>query len=116
MSVTLTRKICLVLLAVLALASGNASAGGPRCFLHGIITPDSAMEKSSVSDMIRLHFDAKDKAKCELMMTAYCKYNVQEKEYSPTRLKGSFKPDVEKTEENIYKFTAKCKLISDEDD
>jgi hypothetical protein len=113
------RGICTIRILVLAaglilLTAPLAQAGNPRCFLHGIITPENG-EKKSVSDMIRLHFDANDKAKCELMMTNYCKFNVYEKDYSPTRLKGSFKPDVDKTEENIYRFDRKCKLLTDED-
>ena len=92
-----------------------AEAGGARCFMHGIITPPSA-KKSLLSDMIRLHFDADDKKKCEEMMSAYCEYHVKEKEYSTARLKGSFKPDVEKTDETTYKFTDKCKLIKDPED
>jgi hypothetical protein len=50
------------------------------------------------------------------MMTNYCKFNVYEKDYSPTRLKGSFKADVDKTEENTYRFDRKCKLLSDQDE
>ncbi len=63
--------------------------------------------------MIRMRFDADTQSKCELMMKAYCQYNVKEKDYSPTRLKGSFKPDVEKTEETPYTFDAKCKLLTE---
>lgn len=109
------RKIRILCLAGGALLfSATAQAGSPRCFLHGIIVPENG-EKKSVSDMIRMHFDANDKAKCELMLTNYCKYNVFEKDYSPTRLKGSFKVDVDKPEESVYRFDRKCKLLTDED-
>ncbi len=95
----------------------SAQAGLSRCFMHGIITPKfENTEKTSLSDMIRLHFDvssADDKAKCEQMMEAYCIHNVKAKDYSPVRLKGSFKPDVEKSAETNYTFTEKCKLESD---
>lgn len=73
-------------------------------------------EKTTLSDMIRLHFDVSspdDKPKCEQMMESYCIHNVKGKDYSPIRLKGSFKPDVEKSEETNYTFTEKCKLESD---
>lgn len=96
------------------LFSPSAQAGVAKCFLHGIITPGTGnSEKPSVSDMIRMHFDADNKLKCEAMLKAYCQYNVKEKDYSPTRLKGSFKADVEKTEEFSYTFDSKCKLLTD---
>ena len=63
--------------------------------------------------MIRMRFDADEQIKCEQMLKAYCQYNVKEKNYSPTRLKGSFKPDIEKTEEVKYTFDSKCKLLTD---
>ena len=63
--------------------------------------------------MIRLHFDADEKAKCEQMMESYCVHNVKEKDYSPVRLKGSFKPDVDKSDETLYTFSESCKLESD---
>lgn len=110
-----TIRILALAVGVILLSASAAQAGNPRCFLHGIITPENG-EKKSVSDMIRLHFDANDKAKCELMMTNYCKFNVYEKDYSPTRLKGSFKADVDKTEENVYRFDRKCKLLTDQDE
>ena len=84
--------------------------------MHGMISSEGEKQKPAVSDMIRLHFDADNKAKCELMMKSYCLYNVKEKEYSPVGLKGTFKPDVDKDKEYAYGFTAKCKLITDEDD
>lgn len=97
--------------------SAPAFAGPPRCFLHGIITPKvDNKAKTSLSDMLRLHFDISnpdDKAKCEQMMESYCINNVRNKDYSPTRLKGSFKPDVDKSEETSYKFSESCKLESD---
>jgi hypothetical protein len=84
--------------------------------MHGIITSVTGNEKPSVSDMIRLHFDSTTKKKCELMMKSYCQHNVKEKDYSPLRLKGTFKPDVEKSEEHAYGFDKKCNLITDEDE
>lgn len=94
-----------------------ADAGPPRCFMHGMIVPKiENKEKTSLSDFLRLHFDVKsaeDKAKCEQFMESYCEHNVKRKGYSPQRLKGSFKPDVEKTEETTYKFTESCKLETD---
>lgn len=102
----------------LAAAPQNALAGNARCFMHGIIVPKlDNKEKTSLSDMLRLHFDVKtpqDKAKCEQLMEAYCFHNVKNKGYSPVRLKGSFKPDVEKSEETIYKFPENCKIESDD--
>lgn len=101
----------------LLIASTTAHAGLARCFVHGIITPKLENKaKTSLSDMLRLHFDVKtpeDKAKCEQMMESYCIHNIKAKDYSPTRLKASFKPDVEKSEETVYKFTEGCKLESD---
>jgi hypothetical protein len=95
------------------LSSGKAS----KCFMHGMITSEGANVKPAVSDMIRLHFDADNKAKCELMMRNYCLFNVKEKEYSPVRLKGVFKPDVnQEGAEFNYGFNAKCKLLTDDDD
>jgi hypothetical protein len=92
-------------------------AGPARCFLHGIITPRlENKEKTSLSDMIRLHFDVslpEHKSKCETLMESYCTHNVKGKEYSPSRLKGSFKPDVDKSEETTYKFSESCVLETD---
>lgn len=94
------------------LASAPAFAGPPRCFLHGIITPlYENREKTTLSDMIRMHFDAGDKAKCELMISNYCQYHIREKGYSPTRLKGSFKADIDKSEETTYTLAENCKLV-----
>ncbi len=97
--------------------SSVASAGNARCFLHGIIVPKlENKEKTSLSDMLRLHFDVKtpeDLGKCETLMESYCTHNVKNKGYSPARLKGSFKPDVDKSEETNYKFTESCKLDTD---
>lgn len=94
--------------------AGSAQAAPARCFLHGIVVPKSeTKEKTSLSDMIRLHFDVSspdDKAKCEQMMESYCIHNVKGKGYSPTRLKGSFKPDMDKTVETTYTFRESCKL------
>ncbi|MGZ3695395.1 MAG: hypothetical protein ACXWQO_14860 [Bdellovibrionota bacterium] len=109
----------LLLASVLALGIGsNALAGNPRCFLHGIIQPvTDNKEKTSLSDMIRMNFDIKnpeDKAKCEQMLTAYCQYNVKDKDYSPLRLKASFTPDIDKSETFNYKLSERCKLVVDD--
>ena len=92
----------------------RAQAGSARCFLHGIITPRfENKEKTSLSDMIRLHFDIstpEDKGKCEQMMESYCINNVKDKGYSPRRLKGSFKPDIDKSDETTYTFSEACKI------
>ena len=109
---TLNRLRCLPLALALLFLASPAFAGSPKCFLHGIISPSSGnLEKPSVSDMIRMRFDADTQLKCEQMLKAYCQYNVKEKNYSPTRLKGSFKLDMEKTEEVKYTYDAKCKLL-----
>lgn len=93
-----------------------AEAGPPRCFLHGIATPVyENKEKTSLSDMIRMHFEANEKSKCEQMMTAYCQYNIKDKGYSPTRLKASFKPDIDKPEEFSYSLSENCKITEKED-
>jgi hypothetical protein len=101
----------------LAACTKHADAGSARCFMHGMIVPKvDNKEKTSLSDFLRLHFDVKtpeDKDKCERMMGSYCENNVKRKGYSPLRLKGSFKPDVEKTEETTYRFTENCKLETD---
>ncbi|MCO5143292.1 MAG: hypothetical protein M9962_09410 [Oligoflexia bacterium] len=104
------------LLFVIALCIGSSAyAGPPKCFLHGVITPTGDnKEKTSLSDMIRMHFDAAEKAKCEQMMTAYCTYNVKDKKYSPERLQGVFKADVDKSDESRYTFNYKCKLNIEE--
>jgi hypothetical protein len=108
------RLCCLPLALALFFLSPPAFAASAKCFLHGLISPSSGnLEKSSVSDMIRMRFDADNQPKCEKMLKAYCQYNVKEKNYSPSRLKGSFKPDTEKTEEVKYTFDAKCKLLTD---
>ena len=110
----------LFLLSCLALGAFPlaSEAGQARCFMHGIIVPKlDNKEKTSLSDMLRLHFDVskpEDKGKCERLMGAYCEEHVGKKSYSPLRLRGSFKPDVEKSEETIYKFTEKCKLETDD--
>lgn len=97
------------------LLSSAAFAGPPKCFMHGIISPvGENKEKPSLSDMIRLHFDATEKAKCEQMMSAYCQYNVKDKSYSAARLKGVFSPDTDKAEEYNYTYTDKCKIQTDD--
>lgn len=99
------------------LAAPSAHAGKARCFMHGIMVPRlENKEKTSLSDMIRLHFDVsepEDQKKCEQFMESYCVHNVKEKDYSPERLKGSFKPDIDKSEETTYTFTQACKLEID---
>jgi hypothetical protein len=91
-----------------------AVAAPALCFLHGIITPRyETKEKTSLSDMLRIHFDiskAEEKAKCEQMMESYCLHNIFEKDYSPLLIKGSFKPDSDKPEGTNYTFSEKCKL------
>lgn len=85
--------------------------------MHGIMTPKlENKEKTSLSDMIRLHFDVKnpdEQKKCETLMEAYCVHNIKAKDYSPARIKGSWKPDVEKNDETTYHFTEACKLETD---
>ena len=93
----------------------SAIAGPTRCFMHGIITPKyDNKEKTSLSDMLRLNFDAATQAKCEQMMTAYCIEHIKGKGYSPVRLTGSFKPDNDKSDEVIYHYKENCKLESDD--
>ena len=70
----------------------------------------SNKEKTSLSDMIRLHFDASEKAKCEQMMESYCLNNLKLKDYSAARIKGSYKAAIDTSEETIYHFTENCKL------
>lgn len=107
-------KILLSCLAVCLFFSTISHAGDARCFMHGIITPTTEnREKASLSDMIRMRFDAKEKAKCEQMMTSYCTHHIRNKDYSPARLKGSFKPDMDKSEEYIYTYTEKCKIVEE---
>lgn len=104
-----------LLFAIALCLSSTAFAGPAKCFLHGVITPTGDnKEKTSLSDMIRMHFDATEKAKCEQMITAYCTYNVKDKKYSPERLQGIFKSDVDKPEESRYTFNYKCKLNIEE--
>lgn len=98
-----------------AMFASPAQAAAPRCFMHGIITPKyDNKEKPSLSDMLRLNFDAATQAKCEQMMTAYCLEHVKGKGYSPARLIGSFKIDNDKSDEVIYSFKENCKLESDD--
>lgn len=106
----------LILGFVPTLSLQKAEAASAKCFMHGMITPKDSTVKSSVSDMIRLHFDANNRKKCELMMRNYCIFNIIEKDYSPERLKGTFKPDVEKDKEYIYGFNSKCKLLNDDEE
>ena len=109
-----SKKALFLALLFLSLSSGLSAAwaGSPKCFMHGIISPlnESAGDKQVLSDMIRLHMDATTQDKCEQLMASYCRYNVLDKGYSPTRLKGSFKIDVDKPEEVIYRFSSKCKM------
>jgi len=99
----------------LALFAAPAYAGPARCFMHGVMVPQlENNEKTSLSDMLRLHFDANDKAKCEQLMEAYCYHNIKGKDYSPAKVSGSFKPDVDKSEETTYHFSDSCKLETDD--
>lgn len=108
------RGLCSTIL-LLTLGTASAYAGPARCFMHGVMVPKlENKEKTSLSDMIRLHFDADDKAKCEQLMEAYCYHNIKSKDYSPAKITGSFKPDVDKSEETSYHFTESCKLETDE--
>jgi len=94
--------------------STSASSGSPRCFLHGVLVAAAGNEeKPSLSDMIRLNFDADNKEKCERIMTSYCNYSVKDKNYSPVRIKGSFKPNGEGAEEFRYSFSQDCTLQSE---
>lgn len=107
-----------IVLTILSLSMApRAYAGNARCFMHGIMVPKlDNKEKTSLSDMIRLHFDVTapdDKPKCEQMMESYCVHNVKGKDYSPARLSGSFKPDVDKSDETTYHFAESCKLETD---
>jgi hypothetical protein len=86
--------------------------------MHGLITKPGAT-KTQLSDMIRLHFDADDVKKCELLMTTYCEVHVVGEGYVTERLKGMFRPeskDEEKAPENRYLFDKKCKLLPDEEE
>jgi hypothetical protein len=107
----------LLFLLLVPFLSVPAHAGIARCFMHGIMVPRlETKEKTTLSDMLRLHFDVstpEDKAKCEQMMESYCVHNVKGKDYSGARLKGSFKPDIDKSEETTYHFTESCKLEAD---
>jgi hypothetical protein len=86
-----------------------------RCFVHGIIVPRyDTGDANSLSNMLRLNFEATDKPKCEIMMAAYCEENIRKQNYSPIRLKGSFKPDVDKTDETTYEFLENCKVKANE--
>ena len=108
-----TRNIPILLASatLVFLLSSKGFAGPPRCFMHGVMVPryDPA-DNNTMSNMLRLNFDANDKTKCEQMMMAYCQENVKGQNYSPIRLKASFKPDVDKTDETTYEFTEGCKL------
>lgn len=97
----------------------NTGPGGrARCILHGMIYPKyDTQQKSTFSDMIRLHFDVKDpedKQKCEDLLSSYCRHNVVAEQYIPTKLRGSFKPDTDNTEETVYGFTETCALTREE--
>jgi hypothetical protein len=98
------------------LPARSARAGDSRCFLHGTIVPNEDNdEKPSMFDMIRMRFDADNKSKCEKMLFSYCYNNVMLKKYLANRLKGSFKPDMDKKEEYRYHFDKKCRPVSDDD-
>ena len=110
-------KLSFLAMLCLTFSAPAAQAGLARCFMHGIMTPKiENKEKTSLSNMIRLHFDIAspdDKGKCEQMMESYCVHNVKGKDYSPDRLKGSFKPDVDQSDETTYRFNESCKLETD---
>lgn len=111
------RKFLLPVLLALAFAPhADAEAVSAKCFMHGVITAKGA-KKSQLSDMIRLHFDADEQKKCELLMTAYCEVHVIGKDYPSDRLRGAFRPESKGDEaapETRYKFETKCKLVVDE--
>ena len=93
---------------------GQALAGNPQCYLHGVMKPKTG-KKAEITDMLRLHFDAEDLAKCKRLITSYCRYNVSDQDYSPVNLEAFFKPDVDKKEKIIMKLSESCKIImSDE--
>ena len=94
--------------------SSPANSGNSRCFLHGVlVAAKDREEKKSITDMIRLNFEADVKEKCERVMTSYCNYNVQMKGYSPIKLNGSFKPDTDGRDEFKYSFSSECKIQAD---
>lgn len=107
------------MLGILLLAGagvGPAFAGDSRCYLQGTVSAVGANEaKPSITDMLRMKFDADNRAKCEEMLKSYCFYQLKEKDFSPVKLKASWKPDLDKKEEYTYSFNAKCKLIRGED-
>lgn len=93
-----------------------AQAGDAKCYLQGIISAVGSNEaKPSITDMLRMNFDANNKAKCEEMLKSYCFYNIREKSYTPVKLKAIFKPDVDKSEVTNYRFNSKCKLLVDDE-
>lgn len=114
----LSRLVCTIFIVVfgifsLVLFSSTGVAGGPRCFMHGVLMPGSKSEKPSVDDMIRLRFDANSKEGCEKMMISYCVYNIQMQGYSPEKMAGSFKADTDADEEFKYTFSSDCGLQSE---
>jgi hypothetical protein len=106
-------QVILVILAMLLSSFFSpARPSAPHCYLHGILVPErESAEKPSITDMIRLHFDADSKEKCERMMASYCYANVKTRGYLPTRLVGVYKPDYDGREETKYRLSPECTLI-----
>jgi hypothetical protein len=109
-------SISVFLLACELLFARNSFAAGSRCFLHGMLRPTgSNEEKVGLDNMIRMHFEADEKSKCERMLQAYCLYNVKNKQYSTSDLAGSYKADLNKDAETKYHFNPDCKVLSSDD-
>ncbi len=66
--------------------------------------------------MLRLHFDATDKASCIRLINSYCRYNVRDQGYSPRDLDAFFKPDVDKDEKTTFNLSENCRVTSNPDD
>ncbi len=91
-----------------------ARAEAPRCFLHGTLIPmqnENAPRK--LDDNVRLQFDTKDRADCEAKISSYCKYNVVEQNYRPSKLEGYYKDD--KGKKTFYHLSPSCKILHDEE-
>jgi hypothetical protein len=112
------RKLLTVLIPALAFGlfprTSFATPGKPRCYVHGYIVPSGQRdEKVTLTDMVRLNFEADSKEGCEQLMARYCGNNVKSEGYLPTKIEGSFKPDRQGTEELRYRFTQDCSLQSE---
>ena len=99
-------KAILLTLSILFPAEGHAS----RCFLSGALVSDQNSAKPTLSDALRVNFDADNRRKCEAMMESYCFYNVKSESYSPSRIKGLFRQSHNDKEEARYWFSSDCKL------